>query len=58
MRVPYLLINVNYKAVYIDSALVGLVGTASMSNFPVVYGLSQGSILLTGTDLNFRYKRP
>ena len=26
-----------YKAVYIDSALLGLVGTASMSDYPVVY---------------------
>ena len=29
--------EVLYKTVFIDSALMGLVGTASRSNFPVVY---------------------
>ena len=38
MRVPYLVTSMNYFAeIYIGSALVGLVGTASMSDFPVVY---------------------
>ena len=30
--------EVFYRTVYIDSVLVGLVGTTSTSNFPVVYG--------------------
>ena len=30
--------EVFYRTVYIDSVLVGLVGTASTSDFPVVYG--------------------
>ena len=37
---PYLLTTVSYKPIYIDSAQVGLGGTASMSDFPVVYVLT------------------
>ena len=39
LRVPYLLTSVNYFTKQLDIALVGLVGTASMSDFPVVHGL-------------------
>ena len=42
-----------YKVVFIDNALVCLVGTARMSDFPVVYGISQDNVV--NTPLNVKH---
>ena len=49
LRVPYLVTSMNYFAeLYIDSALVGLVGTARTSDVPVVYALALSQMSSSG----------
>ena len=47
----------SYKPIYIDSAQVGLGGTASMSDFPVVYGDSQRWYFNRWTEIKADVKR-